>query len=69
MFAVSQGLAFVPSSFTSRMSSSVRVTGGNFRLLYRRLTRMERILEINQLPRVTQAMVEAARKSLVIGQL
>ena len=42
----------------------IRMTGGNFRLL----TQIERILEINALPEVTKAVVEAARESLVIGQ-
>jgi hypothetical protein len=42
---------------------------GNFRLLNRLLTQMERILEINALPAVTEAVVEAARESLVIGQV
>ena len=45
-----------------------RVTGGNFRLLNRLLTQMERILEINSIKQVTKAVVEAARESLVIGQ-
>jgi len=45
------------------------VTGGNFRLLGRLLTQAERILAINRLNRVTAAVIDAARESLVIGQL
>jgi DNA transposition AAA+ family ATPase len=45
----------------------IRVTGGNFRLLNRLLTQIQRILEINTLKEVTKAVVEAARESLVIG--
>jgi hypothetical protein len=33
------------------------------------LTQIERILEINALRQVTKAAVEAARESLVIGQV
>jgi DNA transposition AAA+ family ATPase len=47
----------------------IRVTGGNFRLLNRLLTQIQRILEINALKEVTKAVVEAARESLVIGQV
>lgn len=48
-------------------SAVLRVTGGNFRLLDRLLTQIARVLEINKLDRVTAAVVEAARESLVIG--
>ena len=47
----------------------IRVTGGNFRLLNRLLTQIQRILEINTLNEVTRPLVEAARESLVIGQV
>jgi len=46
----------------------IRMTGGNFRLLNRLLTQIERVLEINALREVTRAAVEAARQSLVIGE-
>ena len=49
------------------VAAIIRVTGGNFRLLYRLLTQMERILAINKLSSVTRAVVEAACESLVIG--
>ncbi|RZU29014.1 hypothetical protein BDD14_6603 [Edaphobacter modestus] len=41
------------------------MTGGNFRLLTRLLTEIERVLHVNDL--VSNEVVEAARDSLVIG--
>jgi hypothetical protein len=46
----------------------IRMTGGNFRLLNRLLTQIERLLQINALHEVTKAVVEAARESLVMGE-
>lgn len=48
-------------------ASIIRETQGNFRLLHRLLTQVGRVLEINQLDKVTREVVEAARESLVIG--
>jgi hypothetical protein len=49
------------------ISSIIRVTGGNFRLLHRLLTQIARVLEINDLEKITLPVVQAARESLVIG--
>ena len=49
------------------VASLIRMTGGNFRLLTRLLTQIERVLSVNDLHRVSAEVVEAARDSLVIG--
>lgn len=49
------------------VSAIVRVTGGNFCLLQRLFSQIERIMEINELHMVTKEVVETARESLVIG--
>ncbi|MDO6366925.1 MULTISPECIES: AAA family ATPase [Staphylococcus] len=49
------------------ISKIIRITDGNFRLIQRLFSQIERILEINQLDTITAEVVEAARDSLVIG--
>jgi DNA transposition AAA+ family ATPase len=49
------------------VAAITRITGGNFRLVQRLFTQIERLLEINHLRAVTKEVVEAARESLVIG--
>ena len=44
------------------------MTEGNFRLLNRLLTQLERVLDVNETRKVSVAVLEAARESLVIGQ-
>lgn len=49
------------------MTSIIKITGGNFRLIQRLFTQIEIILEINNLEIITTEVVETARDSLVIG--
>ena len=65
------GLRLSPADFTDTetLAAVIRITGGNFRLLHRLLTQVERILAINELGTVTKEVVEAAREGLVIGPL
>ena len=63
------GLRFSPRDFTGQeaLAATIRVTGGNFRLLLRLFAQIERILRINERRTVTSEVVETARSSLVIG--
>ncbi|PZP56508.1 MAG: ATP-binding protein [Micavibrio aeruginosavorus] len=49
------------------MTAIIRMTRGNFRLLERLLSQIERVLEINKLSEITLEVVEVARENLVIG--
>jgi DNA transposition AAA+ family ATPase len=46
----------------------IRMTGGNFRLLTRLLTQIERVLNVNNLQLISSEVVEAARDDLLIEQ-
>jgi hypothetical protein len=50
------------------IAAVIRLTRGNFRLLVRLLTQMERALAINGLDALSVGVVETARNNLVIGQ-
>lgn len=49
------------------ITSIIKITNGNFRLIQRLFMQIDRILEINKLEMITTEVVEAARDSLVIG--
>lgn len=65
------GLTLAADDFTDTeaVAAIVRITSGNFRLIQRLFTQIERILQINALRTVTKEVVEAARESMVIGPL
>lgn len=63
------GFGTDPEDFTDEeaVSALIRITGGNFRLLYRMMAQIQRVIEINELHTVTKEVVDTARKNLVIG--
>jgi hypothetical protein len=54
---------------TQRILLCQRMSGGNFHLLTRLLTQIERILKVNHLDTVSKEIVAAVRDSLLIGQV
>jgi DNA transposition AAA+ family ATPase len=63
------GVTLPDEPFTPEvLARLIRMTGGNFRLLTRLLTQIERVLDVNDLQIVLVEVLEAARDSLVIGQ-
>jgi DNA transposition AAA+ family ATPase len=65
------GLTLDPTDYTDAeaMAAIARVTGGNFRLVQRLFSQIERLLRINGLRTITAEVVQAARESLVIGEV
>lgn len=65
----SLGINLDDADFTDAqaIASIARLTGGNFRLLHRLFTQIERIMKINELTVITDDVVEAARSTLVVG--
>jgi DNA transposition AAA+ family ATPase len=68
------GLATAPGPATTddftqavAIATIARINGGNFRLVDRLLTQIQRISRINNLDTVTAEVVEAAREALLIG--
>ena len=63
------GLSLDLSDFTDAeaVAAIIRITHGNFRLMQRLLSQVERVLQINELRFVTKEVVEAARELLIIG--
>lgn len=49
------------------VNSIIKLSNGNFRLVQRLFSQIERIMGINNLEKVTTEVVQAARESLIIG--
>lgn len=64
-----RGFTLDPNDFTDAqaVAAIARITRGNFRLVDRLFTQMDRIMRINELQTITDDVVEAARSTLVIG--
>lgn len=65
------GLSIDQSDFTDAeaVAAIIRVSGGNFRLIQRLFSQIERVMRINELQFITKEIVESARELLVIGSV
>ncbi len=65
------GLTLDLTDFTDAQAVTTvgRITRGNFRLVHRLFVQIERVLKINDLTVITSDVVEAARSTLVIGDI
>lgn len=63
------GLTLDPKDFTDTqvIAAIACITRGNFQLIQRLFTRIDRVMKINELHTITDDVIEAARNTLVIG--
>ena len=58
----------LPLSADDAVSAGImRIANGNFRVLHRVFTEIERLQKLNCLPLITPDLVEMARKGLLLG--
>ncbi len=63
------GLSLKLDDFSDKeaVATVIRMTSGNFRLVNRLFSQIQRIMKVNGLSSITKELVEAARKCLVVG--